>query len=959
MISSPPLHIIPYLAWLFALIELILGLYILVSNPWHTANRHTSVLLIVLALNSFAIGSLVNAVNYASAQTPAMILAVTTGAIAPLTLLCTVALLWSGWLQNRWRWIWLPVYGLAIAPLILTLLDIWLGTEFWYTGIAPDSNWGGFQSLDAFTQGRQFSQIQGASYIVIIIITLGILLYGALLNHKASKNNHNLSWVLLFTTLLVGFVQLYVAKQLNPALPLLATSSIYAVAFIFATFSQMISERRIQRGSLQVRLTALILIATVPVMVTITIFITTRAGKLLEQYSLAQLHASNQVITTRLDQWLTANRLAMQELARQPDIISMEPERQTPILKAMVDTYPYLYRVITSDMDGKNIALSSGKPIDDFSQYPWFQAAKAGTGNNFQTWTNPSTGMPELIGYAQILDTNGDALGLVMFAASLQVVDKLVQNTQSGQSGIAYVLNDKDQIVARSDPSYASLLKAEDNSLAIAAAKQGIDLNKPQNFGEFQGVLHNYKDKGGVSWRAYLSVLPNGWSIVVQIPEGVLMANLILFQRISWIAIGLASTLLFVLSWLTIRQGLHPITALTATVAAITNGDLTQVAPIESDDEIGVLARAFNSMTAQLRELIANLERRVADRTRDLEKRAVQLQVTAEVASEASAIQDLETLLVNTVRLISQKFNFYHAGIFLIDESRKYAILSAASSEGGQRMINRGHKLEVGKVGIVGYVAATGTPRIALDVGTDATYFNNPDLPQTRSEMALPLISRGQTIGVLDVQSTKPGAFSEEDTATLQVLADQVALAIENSRLISEMQNALQEIKNLYEVQVGQAWQKRLSNQKIAYTYNRMGAQTKLSVDEDLRNDPHDPNSISIPIVFRGFQLGTVNLQREGDHLTWTAEEIDTINTIVAQFSLALENARLLEETQRRAARERQMADITTKLRASNDPETILKTAAEELLQALKVKQSQVLVNPKITPVRGNGGNGH
>src|SRR3972149_1773789 len=109
--SAHSMHIFLYLVRLIALIELIAVLYILVSNPWHTANRHTSVLLIVLALNSFAIGSLVNAVNYASAQTPAMILAVTTGAIAPLTLLCTVALLWSGWLQNRWRWIWLPVYG--------------------------------------------------------------------------------------------------------------------------------------------------------------------------------------------------------------------------------------------------------------------------------------------------------------------------------------------------------------------------------------------------------------------------------------------------------------------------------------------------------------------------------------------------------------------------------------------------------------------------------------------------------------------------------------------------------------------------------------------------------------------------------------------------------------------------------------------------------------------------------
>ena len=274
-------------------------------------------------------------------------------------------------------------------------------------------------------------------------------------------------------------------------------------------------------------------------------------------------------------------------------------------------------------------------------------------------------------------------------------------------------------------------------------------------------------------------------------------------------------------------------------------------------------------------------------------------------------------------------------------------------------MLNRTHKLEVGKEGIVGHVAARGEPRIALDVGADAVYFNSPDLPQTRSEMALPLIAHGQIIGVLDVQSTKPGAFSEEDTATLQVLADQVALAIDNSRLISEMQNALQEIKNLYELQVGQAWQKRLGDKKLVYTYNRLGAQNHLPVEANLRKDENDPGSIAIPIVFRGYQLGTVTLRKEEDNPTWSTEEIETVNTIVNQFSLALENARLLEETQRRAERERQLANITAKLRASNDPEKILRTAAEELLQALKVKQSQVLVNPKITQLRGVGGNGH
>ena len=944
---------------MIGLIELIHGMYILVANPYHPANRHTSALLIVLACNSFAIGQLVNATNLVYTQLPAVVFAVTTSAITPLMLLCSVSLLWTAWLQNRWRWIWIPFYGLAIAPLLLTLTDIWLGTGFWFSGVAESSIQGGVVTPSGFNQGSLYTIIHSANHIFVPLFTAGLLVYNILFNRQATKNNSILSCALLFAMLLGGYIQFYITERLNPAITMLAAHSIVALAYIYAIFSQMISERRMQRGSLQKRLTALILVSTVPVMVATTVFVTTRAGKLLEQYSLSQLQSSNEVISTRLDQWLNSNRLALKELARQPEIVSMDPERQTPVLQAVAKSYPYMYLVGISDLDGKNIALSSGKPIDDFSQYPWFETALNDPKNNFQTWVNPRTGMPELIGYTQIRDEKGKPVGLAFFASSLQVVDKLVQKTQIGQSGIAYVLNENNQIVARSDPSYASLLTAENTYLTLATAKQAIDPINPHNSSNFNEALHNYTDEKGVKWRAYSSVLSNGWAIFVQVPERVLMANLILFQRIAWISLGFASAILLLLSWLTIRQGLLPIRTLTKTVAAISQGDLTQVALVESDDEIGILARSFNSMTAQLRELIANLERRVMDRTRDLEKRAIQLQVTAEVASEAAAIQDLEQLFANTVRLISQKFNFYHTGIFLLDESGKHAILRAASSEGGQRMLNRSHKLEVGKVGIVGYVAASGEPRIALDVGADAVFFNNPDLPQTRSEMALPLIARGQIIGVLDVQSTKPGAFSEEDTATLQVLADQVALAIDNSRLITEMQNALQEIKNLYELQVGHAWQKRLGDQKLVYTYNRLGTQNRLSVDTNHREDEEDPGSIVIPIVFRGYQLGTVTLCKEDDHPTWTTEEVETINTIVNQFSLALENARLLEETQRRAERERQLAEITAKLRASNDPDRIIRTAAEELLQALKVKQSQVLVNPRTTQTRGVGGNGH
>ncbi|MFL7790657.1 MAG: PAS domain S-box protein, partial [Anaerolineae bacterium] len=175
----------------------------------------------------------------------------------------------------------------------------------------------------------------------------------------------------------------------------------------------------------------------------------------------------------------------------------------------------------------------------------------------------------------------------------------------------------------------------------------------------------------------------------------------------------------------------------------------------------------------QVQRHAQELEQRVAERTRDLERRTAQLQVAAEVARDATTAHDLNDLLNSAVDMIRERFGFYHAGIFLLDRSGEYAVLRAATGEAGRQMLEDKHKLKVGEVGIVGYVAGSGQPRISLDVGIDAVHFVNPFLPETRSEMALPLKVGGRTIGALDVQSVHEAAFDEDNVATLQIMADQ------------------------------------------------------------------------------------------------------------------------------------------------------------------------------------------
>jgi GAF domain-containing protein len=416
---------------------------------------------------------------------------------------------------------------------------------------------------------------------------------------------------------------------------------------------------------------------------------------------------------------------------------------------------------------------------------------------------------------------------------------------------------------------------------------------------------------------------------------------------------------------------------LTQTAEEISAGNLQARAEVESPDEIGALADSFNKMTNQLRESLVNLEQRVAERTTDLEiarhqsdKRANQLIAVGEISKFVNSEQKMDVLLSLITRLVSESFGFYHTGIFLIDETRQYAILQASNSEGGQAMLKRGHKLRVGESGIVGYVAQYGTPRIALDVGIDATYFNNPDLPETRSEMALPLKLRDAIIGVLDVQSDKPGAFTEDDTNTLGILADQIAISIDNARLFSQTQQTLAEVQTLYRQNLQEGWntfsreeglvgyvQSLGGGKKLTETVGSMEIQQVLNRGETMviqANGKNSEASLVIPIKLRGQVIGVLRVQSPDQDKKWTNNEINLSEAISERLSLALENARLIQDSQRQVIKEQAISEITSKIGASINLENVLQTAVEELGRS--IPGSEVLI--RLKEDNANGGTG-
>lgn len=360
----------------------------------------------------------------------------------------------------------------------------------------------------------------------------------------------------------------------------------------------------------------------------------------------------------------------------------------------------------------------------------------------------------------------------------------------------------------------------------------------------------------------------------------------------------------------------------------------------------------LRKLTEDKERLNNALEQQIIGRSTELvtankynERRAAQFEAIAQVSRTISSTQDLNTLLPQIASVISRLFGFYHVGIFLLDSRGEYAILSAANSEGGKRMLARDHRLKVGKTGIVGYATATGSPRIALDTGADSVYFDNPDLPNTRSEMALPLTAGGRVIGALDAQSMEPNAFAEEDVSILSTLADQVGIAIQNSRQYEETRRALAESESLSRQFIQQGWQEFTRSRNLAgirhtgakatilYAKNGEGKGESRS-NTDQTGAQSRSASLALPIKLRGEVIGSVEVRSPGNR-EWDQDELDIVTAIIERAAVELENSRLLTGSQKRAAKERTISEISTRISAQSSIDELMKTAAQELGRAL------------------------
>lgn len=428
-------------------------------------------------------------------------------------------------------------------------------------------------------------------------------------------------------------------------------------------------------------------------------------------------------------------------------------------------------------------------------------------------------------------------------------------------------------------------------------------------------------------------------------------------------------------------------------IGALIIQDLDRELAFTEDD-----LKFFSTLAGQVAGVIHN-----AALLDESQRHALQLETAAEIARDISGSLNLDELLMKAVGLIRERFNFYHAAIFLLDLAGEFAVIREATGEAGAQMKRAGHKIGVGSKSIVGFVTGRGEALVVNDTEKDATYYPNPLLPDTRAEAAIPLRVGDRILGALDVQSTKPYSFSEDNLRSLQILADQLAVAVANTELFAETQEHLSQHRLLHHITSTAASgttleealesavnglqvtlggdrvtillvdrEKKMLEVKAAVGYAEDVTATNVeigkgvtgwvaahrrplrirNVNEDPRYIKFSPNTrseLAIPLIYRNEVLGVLNIESEQlDAYTENDEEM--LGTLGGSLAAVIANARLLEQNRAQAERERLVNEITTKIRRSTDIQSILMTTASEITKLTGARFTKIQVKPP-----GNG----
>ncbi len=366
--------------------------------------------------------------------------------------------------------------------------------------------------------------------------------------------------------------------------------------------------------------------------------------------------------------------------------------------------------------------------------------------------------------------------------------------------------------------------------------------------------------------------------------------------------------------------------------------------------------------TYQRDEVLTNennvLSNKLLDFQNTLDRRRSRLVTTRQISREISQQTDIDKVLRDSVELIRTQLGYYHAAIYLNDNRNENALLKAATGDAGQLLLERNYRIRVRDEGLIGSSIFRGEPIISDNVDVDFPDFKNTALPSTRSEVAFPLRIGQNVFGALDVHAEETHAFSDEDIEILQTITDQLSMVIDKNMRLSNMNETIGRLEESYRSYTRGSWQSHLkgSKKQLAFTYTENTLEPEFDETEIALNalttgevittqsasaDDQEAESIlAVPITLRNQVLGVMNIKYKGKAIP--SDLTDLAQNASDRLAIALENARLLEQNQQRAEREHLVSEISARVRAASDIDTILRTTATELGRALGIDEVRI-----------------
>ncbi len=606
---------------------------------------------------------------------------------------------------------------------------------------------------------------------------------------------------------------------------------------------------------------------------------------------------------------------------------------------------PFYHNLWITDLNGEVIMVSGEHlPVaigDDTSNDVTFltseNLAQLGEEQDI-VFTTDSEGQATIYVVSVVSQITGRVIGYLV--STLDIEEVINQNLVFNDKTLPvynFILLEEDLMVVPSQEadrqglassnSEGALWALEENRTGLGVYRTGENLNR-EVIG-YYGSISALRDKN--------------FALVIEIDSDVATQQMTDYigERALLLVAGILIPLIVLVSLYTWILA-PPLTQLRQAIIGVARGNFTiEVRSTGRGDEIGELTQSFLDMRQQVQTLIDDSMLRISLHSRDME-------ATQEISRVAATQRDLTILMESVVGLIIARFpNIYHAQIFLIDTERRYAVLQASSGEAGRKLLESGHRLEVGGVSVIGQVTEEGHPVLVHDISISEVHRRNEFLPETNSELAIPLRFGEIIIGVLDVQSKQSDSFHDDQINVLQTMSDQVAIAIQNARLYQESLHHLQELEQSQREATLLAWEDYMNDQDVQILASEAGKSTGADMSNLRRaalsggkpvvgeSTPRQTIPIAIPITYRGQVLGAIEWEMSEQDFNYN--KVLLAEELVNRLAISLDNARLFHESQRFAERERMVSEIAAKLTGQTDIDEILQTAVRELGQALRV----------------------